>query len=139
MTYYEVCNKYDLEKTSKGNDILVHNISTRRLSNIKTDLKSRIRELDGRIDDLLSKKFTGTDGQIKAQELTRKRELTRLSDEEYYSKCILTKIEDELIKRKRSFNSVSRKALNNGGIYTTGILHGPRAGMGFKGYSGVCL
>lgn len=139
MTYYEVCNKYDLEKTSKGNDILVHNISTKRLSNIKVDLKSRIRELNVQIDDLLSKKFTGTDGQIKAQELTRKRELTRLSDEEYYSKRILSKVEDELIKRKRSFNSVSRKALNNGGIYTTGILHGPRTGMGFKGYSGVCL
>ena len=139
MTYYEVCNKYDLEKTSKGNDILVHNISTKRLSNIKVDLKSRIRELNVQIDDLLSKKFTGTDGQIKAQELIRKRELTKLSDEEYYSKRILSKVEDELIKRKRNFNSVSRKALNNGGIYTTGIIPNPRVGMGFRGYSGVCL
>ena len=139
MTYYEVCNKYDLEKTSKGNNVLLNGISTRRLSNIKTSLKLRIRELDGRIDDLLSKKFTGTDGQIKAQELMRKRELTNLSDEEYYSKCILVKVEDELIRRKRNLNSVSRKALNNGGIYTTGILRIPRTGMGFKGYSGVCL
>ena len=139
MTYYEVCNKYNLEKTSRGNDVLVHNISTKKLSSIKTSLKSRIRYLNNQIDDLLSKKFTGTDGQIKAQELTRKRELTRLSDEEYYSKRILSKVEDELIKRKRNFNSVSCKALNNGGIYTTGIIPNPRVVMGFRGYSGVCL
>ena len=139
MTYYEVCNKYKLEKTVKGNDVLLTNVSTKKLSDTKVDLKERIYELNKQIDDLLSKKFAGTDGQIKAQELIRKRKLTKLSDEEYYSKCILTKIENELIKRKRNLNSISRKALNNGGIYTTGTMPNPRVGMGFRGYSGVCL
>ena len=139
MTYYEVCNKYNLEKAARGNSVLITKVSTKKLSNIAVEIKARIRELGYLIDKLLKKTFTGSETYIKARELIRKRELTKLSDEEYYSKLILTKVEDELIRRKRNFNSMPQKALNNGGVYTTGIMSAPRVGMGFRGYSGICL
>ena len=139
MYYYEVCEKYKLEKTKKGDHIILNTVSTYDLSNIADKLKKRIREIDRLINSSLDEVFTGTKGQIKAQELSRKRNLTVLSDEEYHSKLILRSIEDELLKRRRNHSSISTKALNNGGIYTTGIMNQPRVGMGFRGFGGVCL
>lgn len=139
MHYAEVYTKYNLEKSKKGNNLVLSDISTNDLSELVCKLKTRIRELSKSIDELLDKKFYGTKEQILIQEIPRKRQLTDLSDEEYYSKIILRSIEDELIKRKRNQKIMSVKALNNGGVYTTGTMMKPRVGMGFKGYGGVCL
>lgn len=140
MTYLEVCNKYHLEKTKKGEHVVLNSVSTDDLESIKSKMKSRIRELDTLISQSLNQKTTAkTKAQQRALELIQKKELTTLSDEEYYSKIIMRAVEDEISRRRRNFVSVSAKALNNGGVYTTGHLVQPRVGMGFHGYGGVCL
>ena len=61
-----------------------------------------------------------------------------MSDEEFCVSVIDGILYDEVIKRKRNFD-MSKKALNHGGVYTSATMSIPRAGMGFKGYGGVCL
>ena len=133
-----ICTELGVQCNYQGKPEKLSSMSLSTLEEKRNILKSRTRRVNNEIDKLLNTHYVLKYKENKVKEKARQKRLKELSDEDFCISIVSGIICDEIIKRKRNFD-MSKKALNSGGVYTTGTLSKPRVGMGFKGYGGVCL
>ena len=134
-TYKSVCKTYGISVTDCNGKTNFYSLSVSELEDIKRKMRARILEIDKIIDAKMGSKKTKISETFKDDIY---KSLTNLSDEQYNINIVLNDITDELIKRRRT-NFVSQKALNHGGIYTTGDLKLSTCNGKYRPISGVCL
>lgn len=116
---------YDI-KILYGYQLSLKSTSIENMTGALQEIKNRIKDID---------MIIYTDASDEMSE----RDLALLSNERYRLNRYYNYIYDERIKRKRNTMSVNNKALNHGGIYCDGCMKIPKAGTGFRGYTGISL
>lgn len=105
--------KYNIDvirhKYGISNNLKDHNFI--QLDQKKNKLHKRIKELEGIV-------YNSPWNREEQYRHLSSKEIDSFTDEMYYSKRLLSNLYKEIEDRKLHLNGVSKKALNNGGIYT---------------------